>query len=251
MSTKISRLSLRELWNSEYTLFVNQLVIIFAKYSIESLHLTKAFGRVTVLLPKLAKIKAQELSNIHSKKIQDLNNERSTLIRAIVNQVKTMGKLTLNSVAPHVEVLNRFFGIHGHDIDMVNSSSKTERLDDLIKDYDAKPNVQVSATALNLTIFFEQLRTVNTQFASLFLLRTAEESAVKTIDSNAIRTESDKALTAFFDAFEFCSSEFEELDYITPANEMNDLITYYKAQLKARITRRNSGKDVSSEKQIA
>jgi len=32
MTTKIARLSLKELWNSEYTLFVNQLVTIFLKY---------------------------------------------------------------------------------------------------------------------------------------------------------------------------------------------------------------------------
>jgi len=45
-------------------------------------------------------------------------------------------------------------------------------------------------------------------------------------------------------------SEFEELDYQTPANEMNDLINYYKAQLKARATRRNAGKEVHTETPI-
>lgn len=32
---------------------------------------------------------------------------------------------------------------------------------------------------------------------------------------------------------------------------MNDLITYYKTQLKARITRRSNGKDVSDKTTIA
>ena len=100
-------------------------------------------------------------------------------------------------------------------------------------------------------MLFDQLRMVNTQFATLFLQRNAENAAVEVVDSQAIRTETDKALTAFFDAFEFCSSEYEELDYATPANEMNDLTNYYKTQLKARSTRRNSGKDVSTEKPIA
>jgi hypothetical protein len=57
-------------------------------------------------------------------------------------------------------------------------------------------------------------------------------------------------LTAFFDAFEFCSSEYDDLDYVTPANELNDLIAYYKTQLKARATRRKAGKDVSKETPI-
>jgi len=251
MSKKIARVSLRELWNSEYTLFVNQLVLIILKYPVEALHLTKAFARVKAMLPQLVKIKAQELSSAISKQLQELNNERTTLIKAIVNQLKNMGKISLTSVAPHVLVLNRFFDKHGRDIPDANYNSKTERLDDLLKDYDAKPEVQAAAVALNLKMLFDQLRVVNTQFATLFLQRTAEDSAVEVVDAHAIRAETDKLLTAFFDAFEFCSSEYEELDYETPAKEMNDLINYYKTQLKARITRRNSGKDVSTEKPIA
>ena len=45
-----------------------------------------------------------------------------------------------------------------------------------------------------------------------------------------------KVLTAFFDAFEFCRSKFHELDHVTPANELNELIGYYKTQLKAQTT---------------
>ena len=89
---KLHVLSFRELWNSEYTLFVNQLVTIFQKYPIEALHLAKAFGKVLALLPQLAKIKAQELSNAISNQLRDLDNERDTLIKAIVDQVKALGK---------------------------------------------------------------------------------------------------------------------------------------------------------------
>ena len=130
MSKKIARLTFRELWNSEYTLFVNQLVIIFQKYPIEALHLAKAFGKVLALLPQLAKIKAQELSNAISNQLRDLDNERDTLIKAIVGQVKAMGKISLASIAPHVVVMNRFFDIHGRDIDSANYSSETNRMND-------------------------------------------------------------------------------------------------------------------------
>jgi len=78
----------------------------------------------------------------------------------------------------------------------------------------------------------------------LFLQRTEEEAAVEKVDSHAIRREINKVLTAFFDAFEFCSSEFDELDYTTPANEFNELISNYKIQLKSRMTRsRKRNKD--------
>ena len=77
-----------------------------------------------------------------------------------------------------------------------------------------------------------------------------ENSSVEKVDAEAIRAQTDKALTAFFEAFEFCSTEYEELDYQTPANKMNELISHYKTQLKARQTRRHEGQDVQTEDPI-
>lgn len=54
----------------------------------------------------------------------------------------------------------------------------------------------------------------------------------------------------FYNAFEFCSTEYDEIDYQTPANKLNDLILHYKTELKARTTRRNAGKEVHAEEPI-
>jgi hypothetical protein len=250
MKVTIFRVKLNHLWNSEYSMFVSQLVGIFLKYQPEALHLKKAFERLTALMPELAKIKAQELSNAISNQLVELDNERDTLFNAIVAQVKNMGKLSLASIAPHVVVMNRFLDIHGRDIAAANYNAETKRINDMLTDYNSKVEVKAASDSLTLTIFFQQLTTVNTQFANLFLQRTEENAATETVDARAIRAETDKVLVAFFDAFEFCSSEYDELDYQTPANEMNDLISYYKTQLKTRATRRSSGKDVHTEDPI-
>jgi len=250
MPVEISRLTFKNLWNNEYTMFVNQIVVIADKYDPTSLHLQKSYSKVTAQLPALAKIKAQEKSNALSNQLQELDAERDTLIVAIIAQVKAMGKLSMPAIAPHVVVINRFFDQHGRDIATANYNAETERLTDLLADYNAKADVKAAAQALNLTMLFDQLGIVNTQFAALFLQRTESDAATEKVDTRAIRTETDKALTAFFDAFEFCSSEYDGLDYITPASELNELIAYYKTQLKARATRRNSGKDVSVEEPI-
>ena len=128
---------------------------------------------------------------------------------------------------------------------------QTERTDKMLADFDAKADVTAAAEGLNLKILFEQLRAVNTNFARLFLQRTREDAAIEKVDVRAIRLETDDALLAFFHAFEFCSSEYDDLDYTTPANELNNLIDYYKTQLKARNTRRNKGEEVSKEAPIA
>ena len=60
METRINRLPLTHLWNSEYVIFVNQLITILDKYEPEVLHLKKAFERIIAMLPDLGKIKAKE-----------------------------------------------------------------------------------------------------------------------------------------------------------------------------------------------
>jgi hypothetical protein len=251
METTLDRLKLTNLRNSEYTQFINQLAAIITKYNAEALHLKKASDRLMSMLPNLAKIKAQELGNELSNTLHEFDIERDTLLTAIVAQEKTMGKLSLASVAPHVVVLNRFLDIHGRDIATANYNAETKRIEDLLTDYDAKADVKTAVEALNLKILIDQLRTVNTQFADLFLQRTGEESSVEKVDTRAIRAETDKVLNAFYIAFEFCSSEYDDPDYQTPANELNELTAYYKTQLKARATRRSEGKDVSKEEPIA
>ncbi len=251
MKTTITRLTLNHLWNSEYPVFVNQIVTIVTKFKPDDLHLKKSFGLLSAKLPDLTKIKAQELSNALSNTLHDLDNERDTLITAILGHLKAFGSLSMSFIAPHVAVMNRFFDTHGRDIAKANYNAETKRINDLLADYDAKAEVRSAVEGLNLTMLFDQLRSVNALFAEKFLQRSSEDAAVEKIDSRAIRSETDKVLNAFFDAFEFCSSEYDDLDYLTPANEMNDLISYYKTQLKARATRRSEGKDVSKEEPIA
>ena len=251
MKSTIIRLQLVRLWNSEYSIFVNQIVAIILKYQPELLHLQKAFAKLTAMLPGLEKIKAQELSNALSNSLHELDSERDALINAIAAIVKAYGKPNMPTIAADVIVMRRFLNVYASDITKANYNAATERTRNLLADYNAKADVQAAAKALNLNMLFDQLSEVNSQFATMFLQRTKEEAAQEKVDARAIRTETDKVLTAFFDAFEFCSTEYDELDYVTPANELNDLIAYYKTQLKTRTTRKKGGKDVSGEMPIA
>jgi len=251
METTIDRLRFSNLWNSEYSKFVNQIATIFASYDPEKLHLQKAFAKLLNVLPDMAKVKAQEAGNALSKPLQEFANERETLHKAIVAQVKAMGKLTIPSIAPHVIVLKRFLDIHGRDIAKANFNSATDRTAKMLADYDAKADVKKAVEALNLKILFDQLAIVNAQFDKLFMQRSHDEVATEKVDIRAIRTKTDKVLTSFFNGFEFCSGEYDELDYQKPGLEINNLIAYYKTQLKARATRRIEGKDVSKEDPIA
>ena len=199
----------------------------------------------------VAKIKELDLSNALSNLLQELDAERDALIKAIFANVKTMGKLSLASLPPHVAVMKRFLKTLGSDISKANYHSSTKLTNDLLADYDAKPDVQTAAETLNLKFYFDHLRTVNNRFAEMYLQRNEDDAAVERVDTRAIRTETDKALTDLLNAFEFCSGEYEELDYQTPAKELNELTGKYKSDLKARATRAKEDKNASKVEPIA
>ena len=250
MTVKLNRFATSNLRNNEYTIFINQFAQIAAKYQPETLHLAKSFQKVNAMLPAIAKIKAQETSSVFSNQLHDLDNQRDTLFNAIVAHAKTMSKLNLPTIKPHTEVLNNFLDKHGRDIATASLNAETKRLADLLNDYEATSTVKTAIAGLNLKLLFDQLLIANNNFAALFLQRTEEEAATEKVDARAIRIETDKILTAFLYAIEYCSAEYDDKDYAPLANELNDLITYYKTQLKARNTRRSSGKDISGEPEI-
>jgi len=250
MYVKISRLAFKSLRNSEYTMFISQLVAILLKYNLDALQLRKSFDRLVALTPELDKIVAQDLSSAYSNKIRDLDAQRDNLFAVIVSMVKNLEKSGIATLAPHVELLKRLLDKHGRDIAEAGYSAETKRLNDFLVEISTNANLMAAITATNLALFIDQLRTVNTEFASKFMTRVEESSTSEVINAHIIRRVSDKTLTSFFDAIEFCSSEYEDLDYVTPANELNELITYYKTMLKARESRRMAGKDTSVEAPI-
>ena len=250
MYVKISRLAFKSLRNSEYTMFISQLVAILLKYNLDALQLRKSFDRLVALTPELDKIVAQDLSSAYSNKIRDLDAQRDNLFAVIVSMVKNLEKSGIATLAPHVELLKRLLDKHGRDIAEASYSAETKRLNDFLVEISTNANLMAAITATNLALFIDQLRTVNTEFASKFMTRVEESSTSEVINAHIIRRVSDKTLTSFFDAIEFCSSEYEDLDYVTPANELNELITYYKTMLKARESRRMAGKDTSVEAPI-
>ncbi|MCX6231304.1 MAG: DUF6261 family protein [Bacteroidetes bacterium] len=247
----MNRIVLRTLRNSEFTIFVNQFVGITAKHNPNNLHLAKPFEKLNLLLPEMAKIKAHEQGSALSNKLHDLDYERDLLLSAMMAQIKTMSKLNLPTVKPHTTVLNDFFDKHGHDIVNATFNAETKRIDDLLADYENTADVKSAFTGLNMDILINQLKIVNKNFADLFMQRNETEAATEKVNTRAIRLKTEKIFIDFLNAIDYCSMEYDELDYTPLINELNDLITYYKTQLKARITRRNAGKDVSVEGEIA
>ncbi len=247
MTVELNRFTLSSLRNSEYPIFITQITKIVDKYQITDLHLSKPFTNLMLTLTELEKIKVQESGSALSNKINELDNSRDALINAIAAQVKNLSRVNLTVLKPHIDVLEKFLKKHGNDIASDNYNAETKRLDDLLTEYNDTPEIKTAATSLNLTMLFDQLKLDNTEFATLFMERNQSGAELEKIDTRSIRKTTNKELGYFFDAIEYCSREHNDQDYTALASELNDLVSYYKTQLKARSTRRNNNKEEESE----
>lgn len=250
MTIIINRIPYKSLRVSEYPLLVKQTLEIGSKYDVDALHLKKSFKRLSDCMPAVEKIRAQESKSEHSKNLQELDEERDAILRAINNQAVNYANINIASIKTNVEILNRFLDKHGRDIATDTYNAETKRIDDMIDDYENNSTTKAAIVALNMAFLFDQLKELNTEFAKTFMLRTEEAATTEKVETLKIRTETDKALTIFFNGIEFLSTEYDNLDYIALANELNDLLMHYRILLKARNTRRIHGKEADDTEDI-
>ena len=78
--------------------------------------------------------------------------------------------------------------------------------------------------------------------------RTKENAQIEKIDSKKIRLEADKVIRRFFQYLELYQEEYEDVNYLPLVTEINELMSYYKAQLAARATRRKTKKENEVDK---
>lgn len=247
----INRIGNRLLKVSEYPLFIKQTIEIGSKYDVDALHLKKSFNRLNDCLPSVEKIRAHESKSEHSKSLQELDEERDAILRAINNQAVNYATINITSIKTNVEILNRFLDKHGRDIATDTYNAETKRIDDMIDDYENNSTAKDAIGALNMAFLFDELKVINTEFAKTFMLRTEEAATTEKVETLKIRTETDKALTIFFNGIEFLSTEYDNLDYTALAKELNDLLMHYRILLKARNTRRINGKETDETEDIA
>ena len=251
MTILINRIPYKSLRVSEYPLFIKQTIEIGSKYDVDALHLKKSFNRLNDCLSAVEKIRAQESKSEHSKSLQESDEERDALLRTIINQAVNYSAINIANIKANVEILNRFLDKHGRDIATDTYNAETKRIDDLLDDYENNSIAKDAIGALNMAFLFDQLKIINTEFAKTFMLRTEEAATTEKVETIKIRTETDKALTIFFNGIEFLSTEYDNLDYTALAKELNDLLMHYRILLKARNTRRINGKETDETEDIA
>ena len=247
----IIKIRFQGLWNSEYPLVVTRLIDIVERHNPHAIHLGVSFDRLATFRGQLAKIEVQERADRDSAQLSELDQQRDTLFNVIYTVAKAYQRTPIAEVSNHAHRIVTLYKKHGITMASANYTAQTKRLYDLVADFRANPDAMASLDALSLAPLFERMYEINCDFDALFMARKQRQAETERVDTQAIRTECDKAITLLWNAIDFCIAERGAADYTPLVNAINRLNAYYKQQLTARATRRKARQQVETETPIA
>jgi len=247
---KIIKLKYQGLWNSEYPLVVNRLIDIVHAYSPHDLHLGISYERLAAFRTPLSKIEIQERADSESALLSELDQQRDTLYNVIYAVAKAFQRAPLGDVSNRAHRIVLLFKKHGTSLASSNYTAQTKRLYDLAADVRSQPEINSALEAMALKPLFERMCELNEQFDALFMARKQRQAETERVDTRAIRSECDKAITLLWSAMEHCMAERGAEAYMPLLNHINKLNAYYKQQLAARATRRKAKQAVATESAI-
>jgi hypothetical protein len=251
MKIKINRIHYPSLRNDEFIVVYKETVAICEAHNVSSLRVEKSYGELLSFRSEVESLSVQLRSSALVAQMNFIDHERDLLINGITRAVKVLEHLDFPEITPHVDVLLPL--LDKHDTRTIAAAARTvetERLEKFEKEINADVAFQNAFAGLNLSSAIQRLFELNREYKQLFRLHISESGAEPAVRVAELRRNSSKALTQFFDAVQYGSYLYDDLNYAPFVAEITQLHQYYNRQIKARDTRRKNGAKVSEEPAI-
>ena len=223
-----------KLWNTEYPLFIERIVEIVSKNNPDHLGLKKAYDRLNALVPELKNIQTYARTSTITDSLTAVDKKRDHLMRGLIKIVAGYKFLELHHYSDSAKTLYLSLSKYGKNFSRENYTSQTEKTKQFLEETNKNAEVANAITNLNLSHIVTELKNANEEFERLFRSRTEEISSRPNVDVKALRAKIDDAANKLFAAIEFSITEYEDRDYTPLVSQLTELLTYHKAQIKAR-----------------
>ncbi|MDR0714197.1 MAG: DUF6261 family protein [Bacteroidales bacterium] len=249
MKIKINRIPYKQLWNNEFPVMYGQVITIGKRYDMVSLHLEKSWNALIAFEATMESFGVYVRKNEKLTLAGKLDAERDMLIMLVrrVTDAFEAG-VVFPEIGPHYEALSKLLDKHqARTIARDSRSAETERLLLLEKDLQGNEVAREALAAFGLKPVAERLFDANREYEATFNEYIDQKSSEIYFDMVQARKDCTDALNRFFDALQYCSEEYENVDYQPAANAFNLLNDYYTRHLKARASRRSKNSDKAEE----
>jgi hypothetical protein len=244
---QIERFRWDGLRNVEFTLAIPHIINIMGKYSLVEQQLKKRFDALYAFLPDLDKIEAQERKWSEANLLNENERLRDTYVNTLIRAERTFARVDAPEYKEASEKLTALFDKHKRDIADDRNIAETQRIYDLVEDVERTAGMINALTALALLPAYNAMKEANIRFDELWRKRNTELSEAEHVDAKAIRSACVKAVNALYDGIEYWAAESDNPAWKQLISELSRLGSYYKQQIKARITRRKNKENIDNE----
>lgn len=235
----ISRIKLSRIRVEEYPTFFYQLLNVFDGVDAAGLFINRTFTNFQGQKSEVDKIVSINKDTSDTKALVKSDELRDAILLKLWDHVEGVSKLLPNAVFSSTIIENAqtvldFLKRFGRSTTNISYSAETERLREIKALFEGDQNLLSAVTALDLKSVFESLFSENEKFDSLYLARAKNTGATVHTDVRSIRTATDKAITALFNAIEYNVEEHPEVNYVPLISNLNALLVSYKALVEKR-----------------
>jgi Family of unknown function (DUF6261) len=232
----MNTIELQLLRNAEYLQYVKDFSGIIALNNPETLQIDAKLSAFNARIAELEALYKKALANDKTRELLLLDERRDNAINGINyfalsqsyhynNEKRQKAQLILNNIA-----------LYGSGIPRLNYQAETATLNNLIRDWENKPELMDAITYFDLSDWVNELKDANDQFNAKYLSRTQEYGDANPDTIKSKREEVNAAYYALRDRIDALHLlvETSPSPYTTVINQLNALTDQYNVLLVNR-----------------
>ena len=237
MSKIITSISLSKVPKLEFPELAETLVRIVEHYGAETMFIEPTANVLKERLPEVNALKVAQRKHPESKIISALFSKRRDVIAAMVRQTKAEQKANLSSQEVQLRLISPIIEKYWSDVRSLNEKSINSCMKQMLTEVDTIEEIKLAFDTLGLTIYLDELRTIQTSLFNSREKRRKSKSAVQKVDVKQLKSYVSEAITDLISAIKLARKAHPELDYNPLIAEINQLFSSYQSEIKAHSTR--------------
>jgi len=229
----INSIDLRNLRNADYLQFQKDFLSVIFRNDLAALQVESKYNALSAKTDELENLFKKVLSNPISQELVALDERRDDAINGIYYTALANSYHFDLATKQSANVLLANISLYGSGIARLNYQAETATLTNLINDWENKPELSQAIGVFNLKSWKEELKTINTEFATRYLDRTQDYGNATPETLKLKREETNTVYYALRDRINALHLLVETPPslYSTVINQLNALIDQYNLLL--------------------
>lgn len=232
----MNTIELKLLRNAEYLQYVKDFSGIIALNNPETLQIDAKLSAFNARIAELENLYKKALANEKTQDLLLLDERRDNAVIGINYYLLSQSYHFENARKQNAQLLLDSIALYGNSIARLNYQAETATLNNLIRDWENKPELMDAITYFDLSDWVNELKDANDQFNAKYLSRTQEYGDA---NPDTIKSKRDETNTAYYalrdriDALHLLT-ETPPSPYATVINQLNALTDQYNVLLVNR-----------------